>query len=176
MPLSRRACRCGSESYLRSPRRIPGRCRGWPIFPLTIGTPSTSGRSWVTSWRLAGVTENARGTRPLPSTKRWCLEPYLRRSTGLGPVFFPAASRVWRWNRSPPATIRFCWPPGVCSAAPRADASIRRACSNRAGDASRSCRCRSPFRAEAGGGDEADVDGAGHGERWSMLSALFVWM
>jgi hypothetical protein len=38
--------------------------------------------------RLPPVTDQASGI-PLASTRRWCLEPFLALSTGLGPVSEP---------------------------------------------------------------------------------------
>ena len=52
---------------------------------------SSSGINWVTSLRLPPVTLQASG-RPVPSTRRWCLEPFLALSTGLGPVSEPPFS------------------------------------------------------------------------------------
>lgn len=61
----------------------------WPaFFPLTGGTSSTSGMTWVTSWAWAPVTVMA-NEMPLASTRTWTFEPNLRRSVGFGPVFSP---------------------------------------------------------------------------------------
>ena len=62
--------------------------RGRPLRPRTGGTASTSGISWVTSWRLPPVTVQASGI-PVASTRRWCFDPFLALSTGLGPVSEP---------------------------------------------------------------------------------------
>jgi hypothetical protein len=59
-----------------------GRRRGRPTLPRTGGTRSTSGISCVLSWRLPPVSRQASGIPPA-STRRWCLEPFLARSTGL---------------------------------------------------------------------------------------------
>ena len=64
------------------------RRRGRPRLPRTGGIASTNGSDCVTSWAFAEVTVAANGV-PRPSTITWCLLPFLRRSTGLGPVFSP---------------------------------------------------------------------------------------
>src|SRR6266508_786785 len=51
----------------------------------TRGTAPLSGISWVTSLRLPPVSRQASGL-PVASTRGWCLEPFLARSPGLGPV------------------------------------------------------------------------------------------
>lgn len=58
------------------------------FFPLTVGTSSTSGMTWVTSCAWAPLTVMASGM-PLASTRPWTFEPHLRRSVGFGPGFPP---------------------------------------------------------------------------------------
>jgi hypothetical protein len=55
--------------------------------------------------RLPPLTVQASGI-PVASTKRWCLEPFLARSTGLGPVAEPPFSPADGWSRRPPAPTR----------------------------------------------------------------------
>lgn len=55
------------------------------------GIALTSGMSWVMSLRLPAVNVTASGTPP-PLLIRWCFEPVLPRSTGLGPVATPPFS------------------------------------------------------------------------------------
>src|SRR5439155_15570607 len=73
--------------------------------PRTGGTRSISETSWVTSLRLPPVSVQASGI-PVASTKRWCLEPDLALSTGLGPVWEPPFSPARGWSRRPLATTR----------------------------------------------------------------------
>jgi hypothetical protein len=61
MPRRRNSCRWGCESKARSPRTAWGRRRGRPTLPAIGGMASTSGSSWVTSWRLAPVILTASG-------------------------------------------------------------------------------------------------------------------
>jgi len=49
--------------------------RGAPGHPRSGGMLSTSGSSWVTSWRLALVTIAVRGM-PRASVRRWCFRPF----------------------------------------------------------------------------------------------------
>ncbi len=76
------------EQLPRSPNSSRGRRRGRPRRPRIDGTASTSGMSWVMSWRLPPVSVIARGTPPA-STIKWCLEPGRPRSTGDGPTASP---------------------------------------------------------------------------------------
>jgi hypothetical protein len=68
--------------------QAPGLSAGTSTQPLIGGTASSSGRSWVTSWRLPPVSVMASGV-PWRSTIRWCLEPGRARSTGEGPTWSP---------------------------------------------------------------------------------------
>ena len=63
---------------------------GRPGKPRSGGIASTSGKSWVMSWRLAALTRAVSGM-PRASVRMWCFDPALRRSVGFGPVFFPRA-------------------------------------------------------------------------------------
>jgi hypothetical protein len=99
----RHGFRRAAGERLRKPRR--GRRRGRPTLPRTGGTRSMSGTSWVTSLRLPPVTVQASGI-PVASTKRWCLEPCLPRSTGLGPVAAPPFSTARGWSRRLRASTR----------------------------------------------------------------------
>ena len=55
------------------------------MHPAREGIASTNSNSWVTSGRLAPVRIVASGM-PFASVIRWCFDPALRRSVGLGPV------------------------------------------------------------------------------------------
>ena len=78
----------------------------WPAdLAATGGIRSRSGISWVTSFRLPPVSVQASGI-PVASTTRWCFDPFLARSTGLGPVADPLLSPARDWSRRPRATIR----------------------------------------------------------------------
>ena len=123
-----------------------GRRRGRPTLPRTGGTRSTSGISWVTSLRLPPVTVQASGI-PVASTRRWCLEPFLALSTGLGPVSEPPFSPARDWSRRPPATTRSHRPPAARQAAARAAAPRRLPAATHPAAGSRSSRSRSRARA-----------------------------
>jgi hypothetical protein len=66
---------------------MPGRFSG--------PTASTRSSKTLESCTLAAVSTTARGT-PLRSVRRWCLEPSLPRSVGLGPTASPP---FWRGQR-----------------------------------------------------------------------------
>lgn len=59
----------------RSAYRRRGLRRGRPRIPRIDGTASSSGRSWVTSWRLPPVSVTASGVPWRSTIIRWCLEP-----------------------------------------------------------------------------------------------------
>ena len=82
-----------------------GRRRGRPTRPPTAGTRSSSGISCVTSWRLPPVSVNASGI-PVASTRRWCFDPALPLSTGLGPVSEPPFSPARGSRRRSRVTTR----------------------------------------------------------------------
>ncbi len=77
---------------------LAGRCGGLPTAPRIGGMASSGGISWVTSLRWPPVSVPASGV-PWASVIRWCSEPSLRRSTGLGPVWSPSL-RARRWVES----------------------------------------------------------------------------
>jgi hypothetical protein len=103
----------------------------------------SSGSSCVTSLRLPPVSVQASGIQRA-STRRWCLEPFLALSTGLGPVSEPPFSPVRGSSRRPRATTRAHPPLAVQRAAGGADAPRHRPSAIRRGGGSRS----SPSRAE----------------------------
>lgn len=113
----------------------------------------------VTSLRLPSVRVAASGM-PVASVTRWCLLPFLPRSTGLRPVLEPLLTRVWGSRRSLPARspehpLHEVWPGGFRAAAAR-----HRHRSTRPGVASRSCPIRSPVPAEGSCVDPLDlIDG-----------------
>ncbi len=99
---------------------------------------------------IAPVSVRASGI-PVASTKRWCLEPFLPRSTGLGPVAAPPFSPAHDWNQPPPATTQARRPRAARRATERAAAPTRPpAATHPAGD-SRS----SPSRSQAPAADAA---------------------
>ena len=114
--------------------------------PRTGGMRSRSGTSCATSLRLPPVTVQASGM-PVASTRRWCLEPGLARSTGLGPIAVPPFSLVRGWSPLPRATTpahrrRAAPPTGACAAAPTPPPAARRPCAG-----NRLSPSRSPARA-----------------------------
>jgi hypothetical protein len=101
---------------------------------------------------------------PVASTRRWCLEPGLARSTGLGPVAVPPFSLVRGWSRRSRATTpahrrRAAPPTGACAAAPTPPPAARRPCAGsrlspsrsraRAVDVSTRSRCAARTRSPA---------------------------
>ena len=71
--------------------------------PRTGGMASSNGIISMMSLRLPPVSEQASGV-PRPQAIRWCLEPLLERSTGLGPVLVPPRQPARASCRSLPAT------------------------------------------------------------------------
>jgi len=71
--------------------------------PGTGTTPSTKGRSWVTSLRCPPVNVIANGSPPA-SVSRWCFEPVRARSTGEGPVWSPPKALGCGWSQRRPWT------------------------------------------------------------------------
>src|SRR4029450_3238894 len=84
------------------------------------------------------------------STSRWCLEPFLALSTGLGPVSEPPFSLARGSSPQQHATTQSRPPLASAKAAPRAACPTRRTAAIRPGDASREPRSRS-----RAGADEA---------------------
>lgn len=80
---------------------------------------STSGSSWVTSFRFAPVRIALTGT-PLASTRIWCLEQGRPRSVGFGPVLRSPQRLVPTTNRQQRVRSRFDRPRATCRAAVRA--------------------------------------------------------
>jgi len=117
---------------------------GRPGLPRTGGIASTSGIIGLTSGTLAAVVSATSGIPPA-SVMIWCLLPFLRRSTGLGPVR-PPPPRA----RTKPLSINARFPVDpvrLVQTRPRAS----RGASARPGlvpvaepPSSRSCRNRSP--------------------------------
>ena len=95
--------------------------------------------------RLPPVTEKASGI-PLASTSRWCLDPFLARSTGLGPVAEPPFSPARGWSRRPRATTRSHPRRASAPTRPHAAAPTRPPAATHRGDASRSPPNRSRAR------------------------------
>src|SRR5260221_597989 len=105
---------------------------------------STSGKSWVTSWRLAAVSSAVSGM-PRASVRMWCFDPALRRSVGFGPVFFPRAAPAPRHCRRGPASDPV-GPAGVIRpAGPRAVGARHRRVATAPIVANRCCPSHSPF-------------------------------
>ena len=92
--------------------------------------------------RLPPVTVQASGI-PVASTKRWCLEPFLALSTGLGPVAAPPFALARGWSRRPRATTRSRRPRATSPTAARAAAPTRPpAATHRAADSTSPSRSR----------------------------------
>jgi hypothetical protein len=91
-----RAGTCRGRSRDRRVTRS-GRRRGRPTLLRISGTGLRSGISWVTSLGLPHVRVQASGI-PLASTRRWCFDPFLALSTGLGPVAEPLYEGG-RWDK-----------------------------------------------------------------------------
>ncbi len=100
-----------------------------------------SGISWVLSWRFPPVSVRQAGI-PVASTKRWCFEPFLARSTGSRPVSRPPFSPARDCRRRPPATTRLHPPLASAQAAPHAAAPKHRPSATRPSAANRSHRSR----------------------------------
>src|SRR5205085_8864838 len=143
IPLSCNCCRCGSESYARSPCTRCGRRRGLPGLPLMAGIASISGSSCVTSCALAAVKITASGIPP-PSVITWCLLPAFALSVGLGPVFCPLLKPAPKSYQQPRVTSRVGRHYATSPAATRASVAIHRLLASRAAVASTSCHYRSP--------------------------------
>src|SRR6266536_3012432 len=95
------------------------------------------------SLRLPPVSETASGV-PRPQAIRWCLEPLLERSTGLGPVFAPPQTPARANCRSLPATSRSGRPRAASPAPARAVAARPPPPATRVSVASRSSPSRNP--------------------------------
>ncbi len=96
---------------------LAGRCSGLPAAPRIGGMASSGGISWVTSLRWPPVSVPASGV-PWASVIRWCSEPSLRRSTGLGPVWSPSLG-ARRWVESTSAADSSSRPAARSSASRR---------------------------------------------------------
>ena len=189
MPRARRARRRSDESYALSPCSLTGRFRGRPgrlRGPMIAGIASTSGRSWVASWALAGERRTASGM-PCWSTTRWYFDPGLPRSTGFGPICSPPFCLGRSRNRRSSGSSLWTPHPRASSAALRATVPRRQPLANRAGVANRSSRCHS--RVPSGGTAKDSQCGAqrrsrrgrdgrrcedGHLSAWPVPSAVMA--
>lgn len=78
-----------------------GAAPGRPRSPLTGGTASSTGMSWMTALWLPPVRVTASGM-PVASVSGWCLLPVLPRWSMLRPVLDPLSTRGCAIHRPPP--------------------------------------------------------------------------